>query len=43
MADEDGRVAPHLFAAGDVIESRPRTMLEAIRSGARAGRSAQLA
>jgi glycerol-3-phosphate dehydrogenase subunit B len=37
---EGVRAAPDLAAAGDVIAGRPRTLLEALASGVRAGREA---
>ena len=33
----DGNVVPGLYAAGDAVADAPRTMIEAIRSGVRAG------
>jgi len=33
----DGNVVPGLYAAGDAVSDAPRTMIEAIRSGVRAG------
>ncbi len=36
----EGRVAPDLFIAGDMLAARPRTLLEAVASGLRAGRAA---
>jgi glycerol-3-phosphate dehydrogenase subunit B len=43
-ADGEGRLrrGARLYAAGDVIASRPRTVLAALESGIRAGRSAAL-
>ncbi|MRG94808.1 FAD-binding protein [Polyangium spumosum] len=35
-----GRAAPGLFVAGDALAGRPRTLLEAVTSGLRAGRAA---
>ncbi|MDI3284923.1 FAD-binding protein [Polyangium sp. 15x6] len=35
-----GRAAPGIFVAGDVLAARPRTLLEAVASGLRAGRAA---
>jgi hypothetical protein len=38
--DEDGRVTaggPGLFAAGELVADRPRTWLDALATGARAG------
>jgi glycerol-3-phosphate dehydrogenase subunit B len=43
LVDAEGRVKgapPGLFAAGDVVADRPRTWLEAVRLGARAGAAA---
>ena len=37
LIDHDGRGAPGIFVAGDLVEGRPRTWLEALESGARAG------
>ncbi len=37
VCDEQGRCAPRVFAAGEVVLDRPRTLLEAVRSGALAG------
>ena len=37
------RAAPGLFAAGDVVAGRPRTLLEAVASGVRAGRAIEAA
>ncbi len=38
--DATGLATPRVFAAGDVIADRPRTWLEAVESGAQAGRAA---
>jgi hypothetical protein len=37
LIDHDGRGAPGIFVAGDLVEGRPRTWLEALESGAHAG------
>lgn len=37
LTDHDGRAAPGIFVAGDIVEGRPRTWFEALVSGAHAG------
>lgn len=40
VLDRSGKPVPFLFAAGDVVAARPRTMLEAFAAGAHAARAA---
>ncbi len=40
LTDADGRVAPGLFAAGELRADRPRTWLDALATGAAAGAAA---
>jgi glycerol-3-phosphate dehydrogenase subunit B len=40
LVDDDGRVAPGLYAAGELVADAPRTWLRALESGARAGAAA---
>jgi glycerol-3-phosphate dehydrogenase subunit B len=40
LADGDGRVSPGLLAAGELVADAPRTWLQALASGARAGQCA---
>jgi len=40
LCDEHGRVAPGLYAAGEIVADAPRTWLAALESGARAGADA---
>jgi hypothetical protein len=40
LAAGDGHVAPALYAAGEILADRPRTWLEALESGVRAGAAA---
>lgn len=42
LTDHDGRGAPGIFVAGDLVEGRRRTWLEALESGVRAGTLAAL-
>ena len=37
LTDHDGRASPAIFVAGDIVEGRRRTWLEALESGAHAG------
>lgn len=37
LTDHDGRAAPGILVAGDIVEGRRRTWLEALESGAHAG------
>jgi glycine/D-amino acid oxidase-like deaminating enzyme len=40
LASQHGRIAPGLYAAGEILADRPRTWLEAVESGVRAGTAA---
>lgn len=40
LVDGDGRAAPGLYAAGEIVADVPRTWLRALESGARAGAAA---
>jgi glycerol-3-phosphate dehydrogenase subunit B len=40
LTESDGRVSPRLYAAGELVADAPRTWLQALLSGARAGDAA---